>query len=863
MCYKHFGFIALILLGLNVSEIGAMIFKPKDPNTGMWDTWLYASELETANKEGIPQYYLNYLSNAESPRWNGVNSVISNDGVHFTDLGQQIKKDENVTWLGSGSVWKQRGNSTTKGNTSNACYIMNFSQDYNGNPKTTDWAGQRIFFAKSCDNLKTWQRVTEPGHMTDYVIFDYNEGMQQPGYVKGGRWDCIATVPKPGGGYYGYWTATPLTGGGAGFGETIDDTGYHWKADTPITEGLPKAEVGAVVVIQNKYYMLFSGGHLYTSNKPSGPFSPDPKNPNFMVDGQGVHFTRFWNIQNDTGPTNTVLVTHQFCPDSQPAQNGCYLGVVKQAVVGDDGSLRAMWWAGNAALIGNKIPITIHNATPTCSPGVQPCVGRTASPSWIWPAETNNAARIQVQSMPSYCLGFDNKTGWGYLQNCEIAPMFTKVADGGNGTIHIISQGLCLTYFTGHMSKIRLLPCSNSYDDASQKWMFTPDGLLHASGTTPLSLSNGGLVALYRFDSVDIGKDDSGAQNNLVVKGQGATASTNNGRMCLHLDGSSYLTTPTGKVPPGTPLGNSSYTVSAWVLLNPASSVLNGVVGWGDFASDLGSNALSSGGTDGFWNYWYNGGNEPQNDLHFTTPGLSNETWNHIACRFDQDARTCFWNGIQVAQDFPPTKNTRNANFRVGNNHFSEFWHGYLDEVAVFSHPLTDSQIQQAMLGDYVEGRCLYACMKNDNNNGTLHHWPVTGDFDFNTGIVFNATIEMQDVSGLWVELQNGQGAALLWDGVSGQIKTGVMSSDGSWSPDIWDHGVNFTASGPGTCTALLRAAPGGKLMTEFYVNGILGHPVIFSGMNDQPAVHIITSGVTSTTSAYNAFAMTLDKVVS
>ena len=248
-----------------------MLFKPSNPMNVMWDTWLLA-------QPGTPTpFYLNYLSNCDAScggpvgGWNGVGAAISTDGVHFADEGVVIHKDAGAVWLGSGSVLKNAAGE----------YVMNFSEEYD-----CDHANgcQSIFFATSPD-LKTWTRVPDmvPG-VNDSNVFKYG-----PGYKKGGRWDCIATVPKPGapGEFIGYWTATPDAGVGAGVGETTDATGYHWRALPPITAGFPAGEVGSVIVLGGRYYMLFGGGHLYVSANATAGFALDRVNPAFHADGDG------------------------------------------------------------------------------------------------------------------------------------------------------------------------------------------------------------------------------------------------------------------------------------------------------------------------------------------------------------------------------------------------------------------------------------------------------------------------------------------------------------------------------------------------------------------------------------------------
>jgi hypothetical protein len=112
-----------------------------------------------------------------------------------------------------------------------------------------------------------------------------------------GRWDCIATVPGSPSHFYGYWTASPSGHGGAGVGETTDLTGYHWRALPLITANMPAhdLEVGAVAVLGGRYYMLYGGGHLYSSDSPLSGFAPEPRNFGRSTNSHGVIF--FANLE--------------------------------------------------------------------------------------------------------------------------------------------------------------------------------------------------------------------------------------------------------------------------------------------------------------------------------------------------------------------------------------------------------------------------------------------------------------------------------------------------------------------------------------------------------------------------------------
>ena len=121
----------------------------------------------------------------------------SPDGVSWIDRGLVLRKADGVTWLGTGSTWKSPKFDRDKK------YFLNFSE----------WRGDRqtIFFAASLD-LVHWTRLGN----------EYEFKQDERWYQPKGRWDCIWTIPRPGGGLLGYWTATPKpeTGGRFGFGQS-------------------------------------------------------------------------------------------------------------------------------------------------------------------------------------------------------------------------------------------------------------------------------------------------------------------------------------------------------------------------------------------------------------------------------------------------------------------------------------------------------------------------------------------------------------------------------------------------------------------------------------------------------------------
>ena len=301
-------------------SVQTMFYKAQHKETGnMWDVWLY-------HHEGT--YFLYYLANVGKHRWrwDNISMATSLDGVHWTEKGPILKKAKGATWMGTGSTWK----SPTFDK--DGKFYMNFSEEIGKR--------QNIYFAESKD-LLNWIRLQGK---------EYQFVQDERWYQENGRWDCIWTIPKPGGGLYGYWTASPHSQDSKfGFGESKD--GLHWKAlDPPKVSGVNRkhSEVGAVEKIGGKYYMLFGHYPVMTTlvaDRPEGPFRKAKKNFNvltghtyfcrFFPHPEGMlacHFIRARNVQVSFAP-------------------------IKDVRIDNEGTLRFGWWKENEKMKHRPIAV--------------------------------------------------------------------------------------------------------------------------------------------------------------------------------------------------------------------------------------------------------------------------------------------------------------------------------------------------------------------------------------------------------------------------------------------------------------------------------------------------------------------------
>jgi hypothetical protein len=314
---------AYLLIERSATEPQGMFYRPRSRATGrMWDTWLYY-------REGT--YYLYCLANCGNS-WDNVSLATSADGVHWDDRGPVLRKRPDAVWLGTGSTWK----SPQPGE--DGRFYLNFSE----------WRGkqQTIFFAESTD-LVHWQRLD------DRYEFKPDARWYNVDEENNSRWDCIYTIPRAGGGLFGYWTATPKadTRGRFGFGETTD--GITWRAlPPPIVQRVDAGEVGAIERIGERYYMIFgTGGIMVTlvADRPEGPFVPAERNC-ALLSGH-TYFARFF-----PSPEGLLVNHHSIARDTV-----CF-APLKATRVDQHGTLRLAWWPGNEKFKQDQVDIAFPTA---------------------------------------------------------------------------------------------------------------------------------------------------------------------------------------------------------------------------------------------------------------------------------------------------------------------------------------------------------------------------------------------------------------------------------------------------------------------------------------------------------------------
>ncbi len=301
-----------------------MIFK-SDTVAAQWDTWCY-------HHDGT--YYLYYLVTEHTGEGFGV--ATSKDGVHWKDHGWAVRQSEkNTYYLGTGSVWKSPDFEKT------GKFICNYSEH---RKDETGRRTQNILFAWSTDLIR-WHKFG------DEKMFK----VDTEHYKKYGRWDCIFTMPRAEGGYWGTWTATGVQiSGTVGIGYSED--GLNWKALPPPVVEPGVWESGAFYRFGNRIHAMFGAGGMwaYSADKVAGPYARAKTNALLLTKGH-TYFCRFF-------PTpDGVLVNHHSMTGEKHTgrliRDDTYVAPLKRAAIDKEGILRFKYWQGNEVLKGEVVEV--------------------------------------------------------------------------------------------------------------------------------------------------------------------------------------------------------------------------------------------------------------------------------------------------------------------------------------------------------------------------------------------------------------------------------------------------------------------------------------------------------------------------
>ena len=150
----------------------------------------------------------------------------------------------------------------------------------------------------------------------------------------------------------------------------------------------------------------------------------------------------------------------------------------------------------------------------------------------------------------------------------------------------------------------------------------------------------------------------------------------------------------------GLPIGDSSYTMEAWV--QPQAHTNNGIIGWGAGPSGAGT-TLSLGGNGQVHHGWGTDDGvpplvAPNIGAESNAVGLNDGGWHHIAATYDGKVRTIYVNGVERKRDTPGKAHSGVAGgLRIGSVDGAKYFEGAIAEVRVWERALEGPEILHQM----------------------------------------------------------------------------------------------------------------------------------------------------------------------
>jgi hypothetical protein len=286
-----------------------------------------------------------------------------------------------------------------------------------------------------------------------------------------------------------------------------------------------------------------------------------------------------------------------------------------------------------------------------------------------------------------------------------------------------------------------------------------PNGLYRVSGATPslvLSLDTTSSLSLGIATEIwyDLSiRKNNGFNNNFGIDGIGSTPTSV--VTSLVYDGSTSYTSFTQSN--GIPLGNSPYTIEAWINSDSYDySEQGSIIGWGTTGVDNAVNVLRLDGS-GLTNYWWN------NDHNTSFNGTSSMivgNWYYVVASYDGVNRKIYLNGELKSADTPTGTHsvTDNSNLEIGH-FYNSYFNGKISKVKISDKSLSDSKILSSFNADKVLYGYEFGSMTFNDSSSYLissSNDYILGTNDFTIEAFFKAATSSHNYSGIISQRQVG-----------------------------------------------------------------------------------------------------------
>ena len=177
--------------------------------------------------------------------------------------------------------------------------------------------------------------------------------------------------------------------------------------------------------------------------------------------------------------------------------------------------------------------------------------------------------------------------------------------------------------------------------------------------------------------------DISGNSNNVDMQNSGSITWVDGGIGYFTTGSNGWFSKTNGT---NMPTGSSLYTFSAWIKLGTSWNA-QGIMSVGPFGSGNQANALRTGSTNQFINYWW--GND------FVVSGSLSPTnnWFNIVARDNGTERSIWINGVSIGTGPRNSHNVTTSDIQVAKTTASEYLQGNIAQVLIYNVDLSDSEI--------------------------------------------------------------------------------------------------------------------------------------------------------------------------
>jgi len=266
---------------------------------------------------------------------------------------------------------------------------------------------------------------------------------------------------------------------------------------------------------------------------------------------------------------------------------------------------------------------------------------------------------------------------------------------------------------------------------------------------------------------------------------------------------------------PTIPVGNSTYTMEAWIKPNNVTGV-NGLIGWGSWGSTNQVNALRFNGPTTLINYWW------ANDLYVTIPNVLDGKWHHVAATYNGTTRAIYFDGVLMGSDQPSGHNVSSGTplyiaetYPAGN----EYFNGSMDEVRIWNTGKTQAQIQASMNETVpVNSTGLVAYYKLDEISG-LTTADATGNG--NNGSLTGSPVWMVPST----SILGGSIQSVLWNPGGATTNNISVNSAGSYTATVTDNNGCTATTAPVEVT--VNPKPTASISTASPLTVCLGGAVL------------------------------------